>query len=258
MELSKIVKIYRDIEKKINLRWTETEKAMFIYMQLCNRMEYCEVSNNKKDCARGIGGLLYNKAVCSGFAMIYKEALDRIGIECHYQNNQDHHSWNVAKLDGKYRALELTWDVYNKGKNGCGFVYFNRDNEICYSNPHHDISKEKEEKQFDIVPYTIEELNKAYATICDSKIKTFSPTQDNQVIILIGKDNIVIFNQNGVIKVNAQNIVHREFVRSNGTSFAIIQGNLTKNGLYSHAIIEIRNNIAYVTNIYSEEELAKL
>ena len=67
-----------------------------------------------------------------------------------------------------------------------------------------------------------------------------------------------IFNQNGVIKVNAQNIVHREFVRSNGTSFAIIQGNLTKNGLYSHAIIEIRNNIAYVTNIYSEEELAKL
>lgn len=143
-------------------------------------------------------------------------------------------------------------------KNGCGFVYFNRDNEICYSNPHHDISKEKEEKQFDIVPYTIEELNKAYATICDSKIKTFSPTQDNQVIIPIGKDNIVIFNQNGVIKVNAQNIVHREFVRSNGTSFAIIQGNLTKNGLYSHAIIEIRNNIAYVTNIYSEEELAKL
>ena len=48
MELSKIVKIYRDIKKKINLRWTETEKAMFIYMQLCNRMEYCEVSNNGK------------------------------------------------------------------------------------------------------------------------------------------------------------------------------------------------------------------
>ena len=161
---------------------------------------------------------------------------------------------NVLKL---YCPLKIINNNNNINKE-CGFVYFNRDNEICYSNPHHDISKEKEEKQFDIVPYTIEELNKAYATICDSKIKTFSPTQDNQVIIPIGKDNIVIFNQNGVIKVNAQNIVHREFVRSNGTSFAIIQGNLTKNGLYSHAIIEIRNNIAYVTNIYSEEELAKL
>lgn len=43
--------------------------------------------------------------------------------------------------------MELTWDVYNKQNNKCGFACFCReDRQKFYSNEHHDISYETEEK----------------------------------------------------------------------------------------------------------------
>ena len=136
MELSKIINIYSKIERGLSISWNETQKAMYIYKELCNHMEYSEIEVNGRDYSRGIGGLLYKKAVCSGFAMIYKEALDRIGIENYYQNKEGYHSWNIAKLDGHYRALELTWDTYNKSKDGCDFIYFNQDKNFYKDEAH--------------------------------------------------------------------------------------------------------------------------
>lgn len=258
MELSKIVKIYRDIEKKINLRWTETEKAMFLYKELCDRMEYSEVEVNGKDYSRGIGGLLYNKAVCSGFAMIYKEALDRIGIECYYQNREGYHSWNIAKLDGEYRGIELTWDTYKKSNNGCEFYYFNRDKEPFYSNKHHDISNEREEKIFNIVPYTLKELQEAYGVISRPRIIKCQPDQNHQVKINVNGNPVIIYEHNNSLQINTSNQIYRKFTRMDGSSFIIIQGNKNIGELHGHVIVEAKHGILNITNIYSEERLATL
>lgn len=267
-ELSKIIAIYRGIEKRIDISWTETQKAMFVYRELCNRMQYSENVVNGRDYARGIGGLLYNKAVCAGFAMIYKEALDRLGIECYYQNRKRHHSWNIAKLDGKYRGLELTWDTAKKGENGCTFNYFNREGANFYSNEHHNIKHEPEEHEFPITPYTYEELVEANNIINQKRIlkiplvfdrRGFAETDEikiNGIPCIIRKDN------RGNISVRCadqtQRIVNKEFARDDGTHFVLIPQKSSDSMLKKFLIIAENEEGIQVGKIYSEEELTSL
>ena len=267
-ELSKIISIYREIEKQIDLDWTETQKAMFVYKVLCDKMQYSKNVVNGKDYARGIGGLIYNKAVCSGFAMIYKEALDRLGIECHYQNRQGHHSWNIAKLDGKYRALELTWDTSKKGKNGCGFYYFNREGEDFYLNEHHDIRNESEEQKFPITQYTDTEIIEAYRVISQPKVwqipidvsqKEFAESGEgeiNNIPCVIRKDN------KGNITVRcldqSQKLVNKAFTREDGTQFILIPKKNNDPQLNKFIVIATTKNGVQIGKIYSEENLIEL
>lgn len=266
-ELSKIIAIYRGIEKQIDLSWTETQKAMFVYRELCNRMEYSENIVNGRDYARGIGGLLYNKAVCAGFAMIYKEALDRLGIECYYQNRQNHHSWNIAKLDGKYRALELTWDTSNKGKNGCAFYYFNRD-EKFYSNIHHDISNEPEEHEFPITTYTYAELDEAKNVISQKRVlniplkisrRGFAETGE---IKINGMQCVIRKEKDGTIMVKSidpkQRLENKAFVRHDGTHFVLIPRVNNESALKSFLIIAENKKGVQIGRIHSDENLIGL
>lgn len=201
--------------------WTETQKAMFVYKKLCDRMEYSENRINGRDYSRGIGGLLYNKAVCSGFAMIYKEAMDRLGIECHYQNREGHHSWNIAKLDGKYRALELTWDTCNKGENGCGFYYFNRSRKF-YLNEHH----KTPELTIDGLP----------CIICKS--------DDGDI-------SLSMINKNEYIR-------HKVFHREDGSCFMLIDKKTKAPQLKKFLIIKGTKKGIKIGKIYSENELKAL
>ena len=265
IELSKIIKIFSSIERNIELSWTETQKAMFVYKELCNYMQYSEIEVNNKDYARGLGGLLYKKAVCSGFSMIYKEALDRLGIECHYQNRKGYHSWNIAKLDGEYRALELTWDTSNKSKNGCEFLFFNRDKNF-YGNPKHNIDNELEETKYKIVPYSIEELKKNCEIILNKRIKQIPviQTKNNQIImdeVKIEKIPVKFYLENGIINLLTKNInlIYKQFIRNDNTSFIIIKSNTEKyKGTNKYFIIEPRENYFCASTIYTETELHKL
>jgi hypothetical protein len=75
-----------------------------------------------------------------------------------------HHSWNVVKLDGEYRGLEVTWDCYNKGKdNICTFKHFGQDPNF-YSNKNHLITGQEEIK-YDLKPFEINELKENYRVI---------------------------------------------------------------------------------------------
>ena len=140
--LGNIIKIFESIERKIDYSWTESQKCMYVYKILCEAMFY-----NEGSISRSLNGLLYNRAVCSGFALIFKEMMDRIGIECLYQNVPSSHSWNAVKLDGSYYLLDLTWDVCNKTKDGkCSFNYFcTQDSKSFYKDPYHNITNESEE-----------------------------------------------------------------------------------------------------------------
>ena len=267
MELSKIISIYREIEKGIDLSWTETQKAMYIYMELCNRMQYDENFIKGKDYGRSIAGLINGKAVCSGFAMIYKEALDRQGFENHYQNVEGEHSWNIAYLDGSYRAFELTWDTYNKGKNGCQFYYFNRKGEDFYSNKHHDLSGEKEEKEYQIIPYSDEEISANYRKITSNRVLNIPMNvsqkefDSSPLIRINGIDCYIVKRNTGEVLLQVknanQNIDSKSFYRKDGTQFLIIYTG-DKSNLKNFTVIEGSKSGVLIGKMFSEQNLAKL
>ncbi len=147
--LSNIIKIFESIERKIDYSWTESQKCMYVYRSLCESMFYNNGSDfiNGLDVSRSLNGLLYNRAVCAGFALIFKEMMDRLGIYCLYQNVPSNHSWNAVRLDGDYYLLDLTWDVCNKSRDGkCTFEYFGtQDSKDFYSHWAHDIRSQSEE-----------------------------------------------------------------------------------------------------------------
>ncbi len=65
------------------------------------------------------GALVQGKAVCDGYAHAMDLALNRLGIESHYvegsatQNGVSiGHAWNIAKLDGVYGHIDVTWDDF--------------------------------------------------------------------------------------------------------------------------------------------------
>ena len=171
--LANIIKIFETIERKIDYSWTETQKCMFVYKTLCESMFYGENQFfiNGCDVARSNNALLYNLAVCSGFALIFKEAMDRLGIECYYQNLMGQHSWNAVKLDGTYRLLDLTWDVCTKSNEGrCTFTYFcNQDGKKFYSDKSHNITNDSEEIAIPATSMTKEQLKENLEVISRPK-----------------------------------------------------------------------------------------
>ena len=111
-EVYRIIDKMEQIESKINPSWNDLEKAMYIYKTMCEGMKYdhIDVPYKGRDLNRNLLGFLTGKSVCAGFAMMYKEMLDRQGIRCLYQNKQHGHSWNLVEIDGKLVPVDLTWD----------------------------------------------------------------------------------------------------------------------------------------------------
>lgn len=82
--LKKIIRYFEYNESLIDPNWNEFEKAMFLYNALVVDMEYAYGYENIQSVGtteRSLNGILYGKLVCAGFAQVYKEMLDRIGIK---------------------------------------------------------------------------------------------------------------------------------------------------------------------------------
>ena len=169
--LSSIIKTFESIERKIPYSWTEAQKCMYVYKSIVERMHYLRDAEgeyeNGVDVSRTLNGILAKRAVCSGFALIFKEAMDRLGIECYYQNKPHQHSWNAVRLDGEIYLVDLTWDVVNKTNNQqCSFSYFCRQNSSnFYTNTHHDFGDDKEEIRFPAKEMNFEKLRGNYAKV---------------------------------------------------------------------------------------------
>lgn len=250
LELSKIIRIYQKIERGLNLAWTDTEKVMWIYNSICNHMQYEEFEVNGNDVCRSLSGLIYGKAVCSGFALILKEALDRIGIKCYYQNASSFHSWVVAYIDGAYRGLDVTWDCCQKGKNGCRFIYFNRYSQKDFYNQRgHGLQHEPEERELPLVPYTPEQLNNCVDRI-NRRIMRL-PLAHDRIVNVAGIGRLIEIKNGKVIFVNP-NI--KRFVRKDGSVFYIVHTGSYKN-LNKFYYFELRESSVHGCSIYSETRL---
>ena len=189
--LASVIEYFEKIEKNIRYTWTERQKCMFVYKTLVEQLHYKYQNEseyeNGHDVVRSLEGLLYGKLVCSGFALVFKEAMDRIGIPCIYQNRSHHHSWNIIQLDEKNYAMDLTWDCSHKNENNaCGFCYFGRSKDF-YQNPHHDVSNESEEIAYPLDEFDLDELSQDLSTISHNGIiekREMYPVSDSDGKIL--------------------------------------------------------------------------
>lgn len=112
--INQMIKILLEIEKIENK--IKGDRVIYIYDYLRQNLRYCpEEKNDKK--IRSLYALVTKKAVCSGYALILKELLDRQNINCKYINH-NHHVWNIITLNNADYEVDLTWDscVYHKFK----------------------------------------------------------------------------------------------------------------------------------------------
>ena len=172
--LANIIKAFESIERRIPYSWNKVQKCMFVYKTLAEMMYYkaCEEGEyeNGIDVGRTLNGLLAKRTTSFGFALIFKEAMERLGIECRFQSISFEHAWNVVKLDGDMYLVDLAWDVCNKSKNRqCIFKYFcTQDSSIFYANKHHDISNDSDEIKYPISSMDVNRLREEYKGIINS------------------------------------------------------------------------------------------
>lgn len=121
-ETKRIIQVIEDIEAGIKPEWDDFQKLIYLIHTLKRKIIYHpfhEIQPSKD--IRSLRGLLSNKTVCAGYALILKELCDRQGIECQYVEgctkeedyNKDYltHAWNIVKLNGYYIPIDLTWNA---------------------------------------------------------------------------------------------------------------------------------------------------
>ncbi len=101
------------------------ETAMAIHDAICKCTEY-ETRNSRSDNDTAVGVLLNGKADCDGYADAFYLVGMLAGLEVRYQHgdgknsslsdffNTATHMWNLVKLKGSWRAVDLTWDDSEK------------------------------------------------------------------------------------------------------------------------------------------------
>ena len=140
-QLSTIIKVFDKVEKNINPQWSDTEKALYVYLNFIKGIEYDYSKNNTKTNSN-LCALITSKAKCAGFATCFKEEMDRLGIENEFKNIPGIHSYNAVKLDGFWHIIDVTWgrcafDEYQKGECSINKILYhfgqNDKTEILYS-----------------------------------------------------------------------------------------------------------------------------
>lgn len=100
-----------------NLDGNDVDKIKQIHDYLIDNLEYDSTFSN--DNIYNIYGALINKStVCEGYAKAFKYLLDDAGIPsviiCGTAQNSkgqiENHAWNYILLDGKWYAVDVTWD----------------------------------------------------------------------------------------------------------------------------------------------------
>ncbi|MBQ8451733.1 MAG: hypothetical protein IJ538_03040 [Clostridia bacterium] len=121
---AKIIQVEAEATKILNLikGKTDFEKIKFVYNYLRKNTTYKYGAKNfflSDDSAYTIYGCLVNhNAVCSGIANAFKFILDRANVKCKiihgYILDSQAHAWNQVFIDGKWKHVDVTWDLNNE------------------------------------------------------------------------------------------------------------------------------------------------
>ena len=95
---------------------TDLQKARRIHDWLISFLEYDTAKENKN--AYHIYALHEKKAVCEGYARIFKYLMEKVGVPCvlvsgsatNGQGQTESHAWNYIQLNYVWYAVDVTWD----------------------------------------------------------------------------------------------------------------------------------------------------
>lgn len=149
-ETIKILEEIEKIESGMNTNWSDFQKVLYVYDRLKSGIMYdpkyeYKLSNE----IRSLRGLITRQTVCAGFSLIFKEFMDRNGIECEFvrggmkQGETSGHAWNIVTINGKKYPIDLTLDntAFRAGKSN-SFKWLSQEVKR-FSESHHPAPGEK-------------------------------------------------------------------------------------------------------------------
>lgn len=120
--LNATIKAYDLAEQLTTKEMTNRQKAKAVHDWLCINVAYDNDNYLKGTLPSHSysveGTLLYNKAVCDGYAKTFKLFMDIMGIDCERiigkaTNSVGHtggHAWNKVFIDNQWLYVDVTWD----------------------------------------------------------------------------------------------------------------------------------------------------
>lgn len=95
---------------------TDLQKTRRVHDWLVSFLEYDTTTENKN--AYHIYALHDRKAVCEGYARIFKYIMEEVGVPCvlvsgtatNEQKQTESHAWNYVQLNYVWYAVDVTWD----------------------------------------------------------------------------------------------------------------------------------------------------
>lgn len=121
---------YADLKQKeeyiVNIRkkivsqlqgYSEYDQVKYVHDWMIDNFKY-DVDNKNSNSHSVYGAFASREVVCEGYARAFKYILDGLGIEnvlasgtaTNSNGVTELHAWNYVKLDGKWYAVDVTWD----------------------------------------------------------------------------------------------------------------------------------------------------
>ena len=222
-ELSRILEVIEGLENGINPKWDQLERAKYIFSKLAHYIDYDHDKENRKgkNCS-SLRALIDQKAICAGYALIFKELMDRQGIQCDYVRgicNDFKHAWNIITIDGTEYAIDVT--------NESGLI--------------HEKKEHKDNYQF----FGFSNIfSTHYKPDADERIKEYTP----------------FMNQGKEIAKTVKYPDYKMCTRDDGTRFIIKEVSKSDNGLHEYIQCEIDSEgyLGPTNLIMSENDLELL
>lgn len=155
IEVSNLISMLADFEGNVDPAWSDLEKATYSYItlmkQISPRQENLkEDKKREKVEERPFAQILERNADSVGYAFMYKELLERLGVACRYYQKDDFHGWNEVLIDGEYYPADLFLDALSNKellqKNAFELKNFLSDKEFYYR-PEHQRTNQDNKKQ---------------------------------------------------------------------------------------------------------------
>ena len=148
-DIKRIINQMKLIESKISKEWNDWQRAKYIYETLGRSIGYnLDRRTYANQQSSNLSILLSRKAICAGYSLLFKEMMDRQGIECDYirgRSQNDKHVWNVLTIDGISFPIDLTWDSKALRRGDKELEYFGVDYSFNYEH-----SQDQDEKKYNL------------------------------------------------------------------------------------------------------------
>lgn len=145
-EETKKISDIRDIIVSQLKGYSQYDQVKYVHNWMIDTFKY-DTTYEKSNIHNVYGAFINQEVVCEGYARTFKYILDGLGIESvlvsgtatNSTGETESHAWNYVKLDGKWYAIDVTWDdpiIMNNGKltNEMKYKYFLKGSDVFSQN----------------------------------------------------------------------------------------------------------------------------